>query len=113
MSGMGNIFDMMKNARQIMDKAKEIQADLVRKTARGSSGAGMVEATVNGVGELIDLRIDPSAVASGDSEMLAELVVAAVADGRKKANRLRDEAMREATGGIDLSALGLDPSALG
>ena len=40
--------------------------------------------------------------------MLASLIVSAVTDARKKTCALRAEALREATGGMDLSALGLD-----
>lgn len=108
MSGMGNLFDMMKNARQMMEKAKELKAELAKRTADGNSGAGMVTATVNGVGDLVGLKIDPSAVTPDDTEMLADLVVAAVADARNKADALRADAMRELTGGVDLSSLGID-----
>ena len=108
MSGMGNLFDMMKNARQMMEKAKEVKADLAKRTAEGNAGAGMVTATVNGVGDLVGLKIDPAAVTPDDTEMLADLVVAAVADARNKADALRADAMREMTGGIDLSSLGID-----
>ena len=108
MTGMGNLFDMMKNARQMMEKAKEAKADLAKRTAEGNAGAGMVTATVNGVGDLIGLKIDPAAVTPPDPEMLSDLVVAAVADARNKADALRADALREMTGGIDLSSLGID-----
>ena len=110
MTGMGNLFDMMKNAKQMMEKAKEAQGELAKKTAEGSSGAGMVTATVNGLGELVALKFDPAAITPDDPEMLADLVVAAVADGRKKANAFRGEAMKGLTGGLDLSSLGIDPA---
>ncbi len=112
MAGLGGMFDMMKNARHMMEKAKEIKADLAKRTAGGNAGAGMVFATVNGVGDLVGLKIDPSALAEGDAEMLADLVLAAVADARKKSDALRADAMREMTGGIDLSSLGIDPGSL-
>lgn len=108
MGGIGNLFDMMKNARQMMEKAKEAQAALARQSAEGSAGAGMVAATVNGLGELIGLRFAPEAVDPSDPEMLADLVIAAVADARKKANAMRGEAMKNLAGGVDLSALGID-----
>ena len=113
MGGMGNLFDMMKNARQMMEKAKEAQAGLAKKTAEGSSGAGMVAATVNGLGELVGLKFEPSAIDPSDPEMLADLVIAAVADARKKANAMRGDAMKELTGGMDLSSLGIDLGSLG
>lgn len=113
MSGLGdlgNLFDMVKNAKQMMGKAKEIQADLAKKTAEGSSGAGMVTATVNGLGELVGLKFEASVVDPSDPEMLADLIIAAVADARKKSVELRGDAMKDLTGGFDLSSLGLDPT---
>lgn len=112
LGNLGNIFDMMKNAKDIMGKAKEAQAELAKQTADGSSGAGMVTATVNGLGELVGLKFEKSAVDPDDPDMLADLVIAAVADARKKAMDLRAEAMKEMTGGLDLSALGIDPNQL-
>lgn len=106
--GMGNLFDMMKNARQMVEKAKETQAELAKRTAEGSAGAGMVNATVNGIGELVSLKFEPGVIDPNDPEMLADLIIAAVADARNKANSLRGEAMKEMTGGMDLSSLGID-----
>lgn len=110
--GLGSMFDMMKNAKQMMDKAKELKAELAKRTADGNAGAGMVAATVNGMGDLVALKIDPSAITPDDPEMLADLVLAAVADARKKSDALRADAMREVTGGLDLSSLGIDPGSL-
>lgn len=108
MSGMGNLFDLMKNAKQAVGKAKEIQAGLIGKTVQGAAGADMVVATVNGIGELVGLKIDKSAITPDDPEMLSDLIIAAVADARQKADQLRADAMREVTGGIDLSSLGIE-----
>lgn len=108
MTGMGNLFELMKNAKQLMEKAKTAQAELAKITQEGSAGAGMVVATVNGLGELIGLKFEKSAVNPDDTEMLADLVIAAVADARKKAEEIRNQTVRDAAGGIDLSALGLD-----
>jgi DNA-binding YbaB/EbfC family protein len=112
MAGIGDMFSMMKNAKQMMEKAKELKADLARRTAEGNAGAGMVSATMTGAGDLVALKIDRAAVTPDDPEMLADLVLAAVADARKKADALRADALREMTGGLDLSALGIDPSSL-
>lgn len=108
MTGIGNMFEMMKNARQMMEKAKEAQADLAKQLAEGSAGAGLATATVNGMGELVALKLDKSVIDPDDPEMLTDLIIAAVADARKKANNLRQDAMKNITGGIDLSSLGID-----
>ncbi len=112
MPGIGDLFGMMKNAKQMVEKAKEAKAELARRTVEGNAGAGLVAATVNGLGDLIALKIDPIAVTPADTEMLADLIVAAVAGARNKADALRADAMREMTGGMDLSSLGIDVNGL-
>ena len=112
MTGFGDFLGLMRNAKDMMAKAKGVQDDLARRTAAGSSGAGLVTARVNGLGDLIGLEIDRVAVNPDETEMLADLIVAAVAEARKKAQALRADAMRNLAGGVDLSALGLDPGSL-
>lgn len=108
---MGGMFDLMKNAKQMMEKAKEAQAELAKRTVEGSAGAGLVSATMNGAGDLVGLRFDASAVDPGDPEMLADLVISAVADARKKLTALRAGMFDKVAGGVDLSPLGIDKSA--
>ncbi len=108
MTGMGDLFGLMRNAKQMMERAKAAQAELAKKLSEGTAGAGLVTATVNGIGELVALKFDKSAVDPDDPEMLSDLIVSAVADARKKANALRAEALKEAAGGMDLSSLGID-----
>ena len=108
MAGLGNMFELMRNAKQMMEKAKAAQAELAKKQVEGSAGAGLVTATVNGVGDLIGLKIDKSVITPDDPEMLADLVIAAVADAKNKSAALKADALKDLTGGVDLSALGLD-----
>ena len=110
--GMGNMFDFMKNAKGMMEKAKTAQAELAGQRVEGSAGAGLVTATMNGAGELVGLRLEKVAVNPDDVEMLADLIVAAVADGKRKADGLRQEMLAKIAGGVDLSALGLDKAGL-
>lgn len=108
MSGLGNIMDFMKNAKDMMDKAKAAQSELAKRTVVGNAGAGLVDATVNGVGELIGLKIDSSVIDPDDPEMLADLIISAVADARKKTENIRNDALKNLAGGVDLSSLGID-----
>ena len=108
MTGIGNLFDLMKNAKQMMEKAKGAQAELAKQLSEGSAGAGLAVATVNGIGELVSLKLDKSVIDPNDPEMLTDLIIAAVADARKKSNSLRQDALKDLTGGVDLSALGID-----
>ena len=96
-------FDM----KQMMEQAKEMQAkmakkqeELARQTFEATSGGGMVKATVNGKHEILSLTIDPSIVSAEDVEMLQDLIIAAVNDGLKKANKAVQGALSGMMGGL-------------
>jgi DNA-binding protein, YbaB/EbfC family len=112
MNGLGNLMDIMKNAKQMMEKAKEAQAELGKKTAEGQAGAGLVTVKMNGLGEVLEVKFDKSVVNPDDMELLSDLVVAAVADARQKSLKFRSELYENMAGGVDLSALGIDKSML-
>ena len=52
-----NISDLMKQAQQFQEQLAVVQNDLGNRQVTGSAGAGMVTATFNGRGELLDLAI--------------------------------------------------------
>lgn len=112
MNGIGNLFDIMKNAKQMMEKAKEAQAELAKKTTEGQAGAGLVTVKMNGIGEALEVKFDKSVVNPNDMELLSDLVVAAIADARQKSLQLRSDLYENVAGGVDLSALGIDKSML-
>jgi DNA-binding YbaB/EbfC family protein len=97
-----NIADMMKQAKDLQERMASIQAELSTKSVTGSSGGGMVTASVNGKGELLALNIEPQLISPEDQEMLQDLIVAAVNDGTRKASELGKSEMTKLTGGLSL-----------
>jgi DNA-binding YbaB/EbfC family protein len=91
--------EMMKQAQQMQD---DLQRELQKVRVNASSGGGVVNVTMNGAKELVELKIDPEAVKSGDVEMLQDLILAAVNEASRKA----DEAMKGKLGS-QLGGLGL------
>jgi len=91
---------MLKQAQQLQKKMEQLQDELLEKRVEGSAGGGMVTVTVNGKGEMVDVKIDPEVVDPGDVEILEDLIVAAVNQAREKAQQLAQEEMRKITGGI-------------
>ena len=108
MIGMGDFFEMAKNAGQMMEKAKEARKSLAKRTVEGNAGAGMVVASMSGTGELLGLKFERTAITPDDPEMLSNLIVAAVADAKKKTDGLKADILGSLTGGLDLSSLGID-----
>ncbi len=90
---------MLEEAQRMQD---QLQRDLGELRVSASSGGGVVNATVNGQKELIELTIQPDAVDPDDVEMLQDLVVAAV----NEAARRVDEEVQQKLGGM-MGGLGL------
>ena len=99
---MKNIGQMLKQAQEMQAKMAEIQAQLADMTVEGVSGAGLVTVTLNGKGEMKGLKVDPSLIKPDEAEILEDLVVAAHADAKAKAEANTAEAMKELTGGLEL-----------
>jgi DNA-binding YbaB/EbfC family protein len=93
---------MMKQAQQMQAKMAELQARLGEMEVAGQSGGGMVQATLTGKGELRRIKIDPSLAKPDETEVLEDLVVAAVNDARQRADAMVAEEMSKLTGGLQL-----------
>ena len=100
-----NMSDLMKQAQQFQEKLATVQNDLGNIQVSGSAGAGMVTATLNGKGELLDLVIEKALVQPENTQMLQDLVVAAVNDGLSKARELGKSEMTRLTGGLNIPGL--------
>ncbi|MEY9870635.1 DNA-binding YbaB/EbfC family protein [Streptacidiphilus sp. MAP12-33] len=82
---------LLQQAQQMQQQLAQAQAELAAAEIEGSSGGGLVRATVTGAGELRALVIDPKAVDPEDTETLADLVLAAVRDATAGAQRMAAE----------------------
>lgn len=74
---MMNPFDMVKNLAGMQSQLKAAQEKLSELEAEGSSGGNMVQVTVNGKFELVDIKLDPICVDNRDVPMLQDLIKAA------------------------------------
>jgi nucleoid-associated protein EbfC len=74
--------------RDLMSQAKQQYESLQKRMAEtvvdASSGGGTVSVKMNGQKRVLEMRIDPEAVKSGDVEMLQDLVMAAVNEAGRK-----------------------------
>ena len=100
---------LLQQAAAMQQQLMAAQEDLANREVEGSSGGGLVRATVTGTGDLVGLTIDPAACDPDDTETLADLVLAAVRDARSNAQQQAAAQMGQLTGGFGegLSGLGL------
>ena len=109
------MFDMMKmmgKMKEVQARIKEAQDNLVRITAQGESGAGLVKATVNGKKQLVSIDIDSSLLKTDDKIILQDLIVAAVNKANEEADVLAKDEMRKSTEGLLPNIPGLDLSGM-
>jgi DNA-binding protein YbaB len=64
-----------------------------------------VEVDVNGLAEVLAVRIDPSLVEKGEREMIEDLLPAAFNAAQQKARQMHAEAMQSIAGGLPLGGL--------
>jgi DNA-binding YbaB/EbfC family protein len=98
----GDIMGMMKQASQLQAKMQEMQAELDRVEVVGTAGGGMVTVTLTAKSELKGVKIDDSLIKPEEKEILEDLLVAAHADARRKAEGVMQEKMKALTGGLPL-----------
>jgi len=102
LKNLGNLGDLMKSARALQDKVKAVQDELDRKTVTADAGGGMVLATVNGKLELTRLQIDKTKIDPADTEMLEDVIVAAVHAAQTKAAEMARDEMQKAAGELGI-----------
>ncbi len=101
---MKNIAGMMKQASQMQARMAEMQAKVEAMEVEGQSGAGMVQVTLGGKGEMRRVKLDPKLADPAELEMLEDLIVSAHADAKKRLDALMAEEMAKVTGGMELPA---------
>jgi DNA-binding YbaB/EbfC family protein len=102
---LGDLGNIMKQAQQLQERLSQVQDAVARRTVEASAGGGMVRVVVNGKHELLSLTLDP-AVLREDAELVQDLVIAAVNEGIRNAQKMVAEEMAKATGGLKIPGLG-------
>ncbi|HUT97711.1 MAG TPA: YbaB/EbfC family nucleoid-associated protein [bacterium] len=92
----GGLENIMAQAQRLQAKIAEVQARLRETFVEGQAGGGLVKVKMNGRHDVTRVVIEPGAAASGDVELLEDLIVAAVADARVKADEMVQEEMARA-----------------
>jgi len=97
-----NIGKMMKNLQQMQAK---MQDEMQRIDVEASSGGGMVTARMNGKKELLALKLSPEAITPDDSELLEDLIVAAVNEAGRKVDAEVEQMTQGMAGGMNIPGL--------
>ena len=103
--GPGNMAKVMKQVQKMQAELLRVQEEVASKTVEATAGGGAVRAVVSGRLELKALQISPEAIDPDDPEMLADLVMAAVNEGLRRAQEMVQKEMARVTGGLSLPGI--------
>ncbi len=102
---LGDLGNIMKQAQQLQARLSRVPDTVAQRTREAAAGGGRVRVVVNGKHELLSLTLDP-AVLREDVELVQDLVIAAVNEGIRNAQKMVAEEMTKVTGGLKIPGLG-------
>jgi len=91
---------MLQQVKQMQDRMSKVQADLETETVEATAGGGAVRVVATGTQKVVSVTIDPEA--ASDTEMLQDLVVAAVNEAMEKSKQLAASKMQAVAAGLGL-----------
>jgi len=94
-----NMGDMSKMLEGMQENAAKLKAELESKTFSVKTGGGMVELSMNGNGEVIDLSIDDELLEDKDS--LQILLIGAINDANKMVQQNQQNSAMGMLGGLN------------
>lgn len=101
---LASIPGLMSKAKEMQERMKTVQEDVARRQVSAGAGENRVEATVSGAMQLLEIHIDKSRLNVQDTDLLEDLIVAAVNAAQAKAAQMMQSEMQKVT-----AELGLPP----
>jgi DNA-binding YbaB/EbfC family protein len=91
---------MMRQVQQMQEKMNKVQVELETDTVEGTAGGGAVRVVATGTQKVVSVTIDPAA--ASDTEMLQDLVTAAVNEAMEQSKQLAASKMQAVASGLGL-----------
>jgi DNA-binding YbaB/EbfC family protein len=92
---MADLQQLFQLGAQVQGRLQQLQSELADRTIEAAAGAGLVRVRVDGRGLVRSLTIDPEAFNGRDPELLADLIVGAIAEAQRRAADLVQAEMRK------------------
>lgn len=97
--------DMLKQMQKVQSEMGKVQDELGSERVEASAGGGAVKVVVSGKQEVLEIKIDPSAVDPEEVSMLEEMLTIAINDALSKASELANQRMGALTGGLGIPGM--------
>lgn len=101
----GNMGNMMKQVQQMQKNMEIKQAEIEVKEYEATAGGGAIKVVANGKKEIISIELKEEIVDPDDIEMLQDLILVAVNDALKAAEKEMAEVMGSMTSGLKMPGL--------
>jgi hypothetical protein len=95
---MADLQQLLQLGQQVQGRLQQLQTELAGRTVEATAGAGLVRVQVDGRGQVRTLDIDPTAFEGRDPELLADLILSAIAEAQRRAAELVQTEMRRVQG---------------
>lgn len=95
-----NMQQMLKQVQELQAEMAKAQESLKDETLEASAGGGMVKVTITGDLQITGITIDPDAIDPEDREVLQDMVLAAVNEAIRSAQKRAEERMGPLAGGL-------------
>ena len=102
---MKNLQQMQQIMKQVQQMQEQLQKQLDELVVEASAGGGMVAVKMNGQKQLVAVQIDREVFASGDIEMLQDLVMAAVNEATRKVDEQLASRVGNLASGLNVPGL--------
>ena len=94
---LGDLANLMKNAKSIQQDMEAAQKELENKTVTGEAGAGLVTVEMNGKYRLLKTTIADELL-SEEKTVIEDLISAAINDASRKVSKMLSESMSQLSG---------------
>ena len=95
----GNMSKMLKQAQQMQKDIENVQNELDELQINSESGGGLVQVTINGKMELLDLNLQDE-ILTEEKEIIEDLIISAVNNAIYKAQDESQNRMNSVAGGM-------------
>lgn len=103
--GGGGMQALMRQANQMQLRMKKAQEEFATREFEATSGGGAVKVTVSGDNKVKAVDVSQDVFASGDKDMLQDLIVTAVNEALRTAKTTSDAEMAKITGGFSVPGM--------